>query len=453
MKLGEKLTEGPIFKKFVLFVIPVIITSFLQQMYNAADTIIVGQFAGKNALAAVGATSSVSALIITLFMGLSVGTNVVCAGFFGAENKQGLERALHTSILLGVILGIPLTLVGWFGAKQFLTFTDTPADVIDDAALYMKLFFLGVPATLIYNFGSAVLRAIGETKKPLYILSVSGIANVVLNYVFVAFLDNGVVGVALGTIVSQTISALWVIVIFVRNRGEMHLCIKKLRIYKKEFSKILAIGVPSGLNGIMFSLSGVIIQTAINFFDATAIAAHSATWNYMAFSNLLVAAGEQGCISFVGQNMGAKKYDRVRKTVKIGMLSMLAASMIFSLIIVAFARPLLSVFTKESDIIECGLSQIYCAISVYFLYVPDLILGGALRGMGKSMIPTVINLVCICLLRVLWIWFVWPLRKNLEMVYYSFPVTWIVSGIAMGVAYMIERRNLVRGGNENESRS
>lgn len=442
MKLGEKLTEGPIFKKFVLFVIPVVITSFLQQMYNAADTVIVGQCVGKHALAAVGATSSVSALIITLFMGLSVGTNVVCAGFFGAENKNGLEKALHTSIFLGILLGIPLALIGWFGAKQFLTYTGTPAEVIDDAALYMKLFFLGVPASLIYNFGSAVLRAIGETKKPLYILSVAGVANVVLNYVFVAILNHGVVGVALGTIVSQVISAVWVIVIFVKNRDELHLSLKKLRIYRKELLKILSIGIPSGLNGIMFSLSGVIIQTAINSFKATAIAAHSATWNYMAFSNLLVAAGEQGCISFVGQNMGARKYDRVRKTVKIGMLSTLTASVVFSLAIVVFARPLIGIFTKEADIIECGMKQIYCAISVYFLYVPDLILGGALRGMGKSMIPTVINLVGICLLRVVWILFIFPLWQTLEMVYFSFPVTWIASGIAMGVAYLIEIKKL-----------
>jgi len=451
MKLGEKLTEGPIFKKFVLFVIPVIITSFLQQMYNAVDAVVVGHFANKDALAAVGATSSVSALIITLFMGLSVGTNVVCAGFFGADNKQALSKALHTSIFMGIVIGIPLMLVGWFGAEYFLTLTGTPKEVLEQASLYMKIYFLGIPASLVYNFGSAVLRAIGDTKRPLYILSVSGVANVLLNIICVAGLGLGVVGVAIGTIAAQIISAFWVVVIFVKNQDSLHLSLKKLRIYKKEFLRILAIGIPSGLNGIMFSLSGVIIQTAINSFGATTIAAHSVTWNYMAFSNLLIAAGEQGCVSFVGQNMGAKKYDRVKKIVKTALSSMMIASVIFSLIIMVFAKPLLGIFTADSGVAQQGMYQIKYAISVYFLYVPGLILGAVLRGMGKSIIPTAINLVFICLLRVVWIWFIWPMLPNLEMVYISFPVTWITSGIAMIIAYYIERRKL--GGHANESRS
>lgn len=445
MKLGEKLTEGPIFKKFVLFVIPVIITSFLQQMYNAVDAVVVGHFANKDALAAVGATSSVSALIITLFMGLSVGTNVVCAGFFGADNKQALSRAMHTSVFMGVVIGIPLMMVGWFGAKHFLSMTGTPKEVLDQAALYMKIYFLGIPASLVYNFGSAVLRAIGDTKKPLYILSVSGIANVVLNLICVAGFSMGVVGVALGTIVAQFISAIWVVVIFAKNTDALHLSIRKLRIYKKEFLRILAIGIPAGLNGIMFSLSGVITQTAINSFGATTIAAHSVTWNYMAFSNLLVAAGEQGCVSFVGQNMGAKKYDRVKKIVKTALVSMTIASVVFSLIIFVFSKPLLGIFTTDPGVAKQGMYQINYAINVYFLYVPGLILGAVLRGMGKSMIPTIINLVFICLLRVVWIWFVWPIAPSLEMVYISFPVTWVASGIAMIIAYYIVRKRTLNG--------
>ncbi len=444
MKLGEKLTEGPIFKKFVLFVIPVIITSFLQQMYNAVDAVVVGHFADKNALAAVGSTSSISALIITLFMGMSVGTNVVCAGFFGADNKQALENTLHTSILLGIIFGIPLLLVGWLGAEYFLTLTGTPTEVLDQAALYMKIYFLGIPASLIYNFGSAALRAVGDTKRPLYILSVSGIANVVVNIICVAFLNMGVVGVALGTIVAQIISAVWVVCIFMKSDGPLHFEFKKLRVYKKEFLRIISIGIPAGLNGIMFSLSGVIIQKAINSFGETTIAAHSVAWNYMAFSNLLVAAGEQGVVSFVGQNMGARKFDRVRKTVKIALGTMTVASIIFSLIIVVFAKPLMGFFTPDAGVVRCGLYQIKYSISVYFLYVPALIFGAALRGMGKSIVPTVINLICICLFRVLWIWFVWGMNKSsLALVYYSFPFTWVTSGLAMAVAYYIEKKRVL----------
>lgn len=453
MKLGEKLTEGPIFKKFVLFVIPVVITGFLQQLYNAADTVVVGQLAGDTALAAVGATSSLSALIITLFMGLSVGTNVVCAAFFGAENRDGLSKAIHASVLLGVVLGIPLTLVGWFGAEYFLTLTGTPKDVIGQAALYMKIYFLGVPFALVYNFGAAALRAMGDTKRPLCILTVAGVANVALNIVCVAAFRLGVVGVAIGTIVSQLVSAVWVILVFAGNKNGIRLQLSKLRLYKKELLRILAIGIPSGLNGIMFSLSGVIIQTAINSFGKVTIAAHSVAWNYMAFSSLLIAAGEQGVVSFVGQNMGAKRYDRVKRTVWVALITMTAASVLFSVFIVLFAKPLLGIFTDDAGVAERGIVQLNCAMGFYFLYVPDLILGGALRGMGRSMIPTIINLVFICLLRMVWIWFVWPLCPSLEMVYYSFPFTWIISGIVMAAAFLIEGKRMFFGGETDESRS
>ena len=440
MKLGERLTEGPIFKKFVFFVVPVIISGFLQQLYHAADTVVVGWFAGDTALAAVGATSSLSALIITLFMGLSVGTNVVCAAFFGAEDYDGLSRAIHTSFFLGIVLGIPLTLVGWFGAPYFLTLTGTPQDVIGKAALYMKVYFLGVPFALIYNFGAAVFRAMGDTKRPLYILTVSGIVNVFLNILCVAIFKMGVVGVALGTIVSQLVSAIWVIFVLAGKNNKVRLRFSKLKLYKKEFFRIVAIGIPSGLNGIMFSLSGVITQTAINSFGKVTIAAHSVAWSYMAFSNLLIAAGEQGVISFVGQNMGAKKYDRVKRSVWVALLTMTIASILFSAVIVLFAEPLMGIFTNDSGVAKRGVVQVYCATAFYFLYAPDLILGGALRGMGKSMVPTTINLVCICFLRIMWIWFVWPICPVLEMVYYSYPFTWIMSGIAMTVAYLLVRR-------------
>lgn len=444
MKLGTNLTEGPILKKFVLFVIPLIFTGFLQQIYNAADTVVVGRFASEAALAEVGATSSMSALIITLFMGLAVGTNVVCASFFGAENKKGLERALHTSILLAIVIGIPLMLVGGFGAKFFLGLTGTPDDIIDGAALYMKLYFLGVPASLIFNFGSAVIRAMGNTKKPFYILAVSGIVNVVLNLICVIAFKLGVVGVAIGTVVAQIVSAVWVILIFTRKNAEVRLSLSRLRIYKKEFLKILAIGIPSGINGILFSLSNVFVQSAINSFGKTTVAGHSVAWNYMAFCSLLVSAHEQGTVSFVGQNMGALKYDRVKSVIKKAMLICSVATVLFSLFVVWQARPLLGIFTPDPGVVEAGLAQIYIAISVYILYVPNQIIGGALRGMGKSVLPTAINILGICGLRVAWIAWVWPFNPTLEMVYYSYGASWLLSGIAMIIAYMAVGRKKIK---------
>ncbi|MBE7032243.1 MAG: MATE family efflux transporter [Ruminococcaceae bacterium] len=442
MKLGTNLTEGPILKKFVLFVIPLIFTGFLQQLYNAADTVVVGRFASETALAEVGATSSMSALIITLFMGLAVGTNVVCASFFGAENKEGLERALHTSILLAIIIGIPLVLVGWFGAESFLELIGTPDDIIDGAALYMKLYFLGVPANLVFNFGAAVIRAMGNTKKPFYILAVSGIVNVILNLICVIVFKLGVVGVAIGTVAAQIISALWVIAIFTSKDAELKLRFSKLRIYKKEFLKILAIGVPSGVNGILFSLSNVFVQSAINSFGKITVAAHSVAWNYMAFSNLLVSASEQGTVSFVGQNMGAKKYDRVKSVIKKALTVSCITTILFSAFIVWQSRGLLGIFTTDNRVVEAGLIQLYIAISVYVLYVPDMIIGGALRGMGKSVLPTAINILGICGLRVAWIAWIWPLNPTLEMVYYSYGASWLISGIAMTMAYLFVRRKI-----------
>ncbi len=444
MKLGTNLTEGPILKKFILFVIPLIFSGFLQQLYSVADAVIVGHFASETALAEVGATSSMFALIITLFTGLAVGTNVVCASFFGADDKEGLERALHTSVLLAIFIGIPLMLVGWFGSRFFLSLTGTPDDIIDGATLYMQLHFLGVPASLLFNYGSAVIRAMGNTKKPFYILAVSGLINVGLNLICVIVFKLGVVGVAISTVASQIISAIRIILVFTRKDAELKLRLSKLRIYKREFLKILAIGIPSGVNGILFSLSNVFVQSAINSFGKTTVAAHSVAWNYMAFCSLLVSAHEQGTVSFVGQNMGALKYNRVKSVIKKAMLICSSATILFSLFVVWQARPLLGIFTPDPGVVETGLAQIYIAISVYVLYVPNQIIGGALRGMGKSVLPTAINILGICGLRVVWIAWLWPLNPTLEMIYYSYGASWVISGVAMIIAYMAVGRKKIR---------
>ncbi len=277
----------------------------------------------------------------------------------------------------------------------------------------------------------------GNTKKPFYILAVSGIVNVVLNLICVIVFKLGVAGVAIGTVVSQMVSAVWVVLIFARKSAEVRLSLLKLRIYKREFLKILAIGIPSGINGILFSLSNVFVQSAINSFGKTTVAGHSVAWNYMAFCSLLVSAHTQGTVSFVGQNMGARKYDRVKSVIKKAMLFCSVATILFCLFVVWQARTLLGVFTPDPGVVEAGLVQIYIAISVYVFYVPNEIIGGALRGMGKSVLPTAINILGICGLRVVWIAWLWPLNPTLEMIYYSYGVSWIVSGIAMFVAYML----------------
>lgn len=445
MTTENRITSGPVLKPFLSFIIPIILTGFLQQLYNSADTMVVGKFApnGDTALAAVGSTSSLCALIVTFFVNLSIGTNVICAKQCGANDREGLERCLHTSVLMGVVLGVPLMLTGIFGAKYFLTLMGTPENVIGKAALYMRLYFLGAPANLIYCFASAALRAMGDTKRPLYILTISGLANIVLNIICVVGFGLGVSGVAIGTIASQIISAIMILYIFKKGKNGVHFSFSKLKIYKKEFVQILSIGIPAGINGILFSLSNVFIQSAINSFGKTTMAAHSVAWNYMCFSFHIVTAGEQGVVCFVSQNIGAQKHRRISKIVKSALAITSLITVIFTLFVVIFAKPLLGIFTTESEIVSRATIQVYTAISMYVLYVPGVILSGALRGMGKSILPTAINIIGICVVRVGWITFIWPLLPNLEMVYYSFPVTWIASAIPMFIAYFIVKRKVV----------
>ncbi len=442
MKFGTDLTTGSIFKKYIFFVLPIIASSFLQQLYNAADTMVVGKFAGDTALAAVGSTSHLTNLILNLFIGLSVGINVVCSKYYGAENKGGLKRAIHTSILMGLIVGVPLAFVGWFGSAYFLGLMGTPVDVIDQAALYMRVFFLGVPAALTYNFGAAILRAAGDTKRPLYILSFAGIVNVVLNLVCVIVFKLGVVGVALGTIVSQAISAVAIIILLKKNDDEFKLKLSKLTIYKKELKNIISIGVPSGLSGVMFSLSNVIIQSSVNFFGKNAVAANAAASNVEVFGFLLLSAAEQAVISFVGQNMGAKKFDRVDASVKNSLIFAGVSTVSFAVVVLVFGGFLLGLFTDGHEVIKIGLMKLTILMSSYFLYVPGQVLGGALKGLGKAVSPTVINAVFVCLLRVVWVFTIFPLRRELSTVYFSYPVSWSVTSIATIIVYIRVRKKV-----------
>lgn len=444
MKFGIDLTTGSIFKKYIFFVIPIIASSFLQQLYNVADTVVVGKFAGDTALAAVGSTAHLTNLILNLFIGLSVGINVVCSRYYGAENKEGLRRAIHTSILLGLIVGLPLALVGWFCSGYFLGLMGTPHDVIYHATMYMKVFFLGVPAALIYNFGSAILRSAGDTKRPLYILAFAGIVNVALNLVCVIVFKLGVVGVALGTIVSQAISAVAIVFLLRKNEDEFRLRLSKLTIYKRELKNIVSIGVPSGLNGVLFSLSNVIIQSSVNFFGKNAVAGNAVAGNVEIFGFILLSAAEQAVISFVGQNIGAKKLERVDASVRTSLIFGFITTSIFAVVILTTGKFLLGMFTDGPEVIKVGLMKLTILMGSYIVYSPGQILSGALRGLGKAVSPAVINAVCICLVRVIWIFTVFPLRKELSTIYFSYPLSWGLSSIVTVIVYIMARKKVFK---------
>jgi len=444
MKLGVDLTEGPILKKFIMFAIPVLLTSLMQQLYNAADIMIVGNFADSDALAAVGSTSALTNLIVNIFIGFAIGSNVLCARCFGAHNSQALSRAVHTSFLLAMILGIPLALIGWFASETFLGVMGTPPEVIGKAALYMKIFFLGSPASLVYNYGAAMLRAVGDTKRPLYILAATGIINVIINIVCVVGFGMDVVGVALGTIAAQYVSAVVIMIIYVKTGSEIKLSFGKLKLHKNELRQIAVIGLPAGISSAMFSFSNVLLQSAVNSFGPTVMAANSVACNYSNFAYILVAAGEQACTSFVGQNMGAKKYDRIGRVVVIAHLVTGAAMIVYSIVMGVGADFFLRLFTSDQAVIDNGLKYMYVVIIPYVLIMPSVVLGGALRGMGHSMAQTVINLLFICLVRVLWVTYILPLNNVYEMVFVSYPVSWTCAAIASVVVYLVAKRNLVK---------
>ena len=440
MKAGVDLTEGPILKKFLLFAFPVLLTSLMQQLYNATDIMIIGKFAQSDALAAVGSTSALTNLIVNIFVGFAVGGNVVCAKCYGARNIPAFSRAVHTSFFLAIILGIPLALVGWFASNMFLGVMGTPDDVIGKASLYMKIYFLGAPASLIYNYGAAILRSVGDTKRPLYILGISGIVNVIINFVCVVFFGMDVVGVALGTIVAQYASAVAILIIFLKSDSEIKLSFRNLKLHKIELKQITLVGFPAGINGAMFSLSNVILQSAINSFGQIVMAANSVASNYANFAYILVAAGEQACISFVGQNMGAKKYERIGKIVNVALWVTGVAVVIYSAVIALDGRFFLGLFTNDSAVIDYGLIYLYVVIIPYVLIMPSVVLGGALRGMGYAMTQTVISLVFICLVRIMWVSFILPINNTYEMVFVSYPVTWVLAAVATWVAYMIAKK-------------
>lgn len=444
MKAGIDLTEGPILKKMLLFAIPVLFTNLLQQLYNTADSIIVGNFAGTDALAAVGSTAALTNLIVNLFVGFAAGSNVVCARCYGAKDSSSLSRTVHTSFLMAIILGIPLAVLGWVTSENFLGLMGTPDDVIDKAALYMKIYFLGAPAALIFNYGAAMLRAIGDTKRPLYILAASGIINVLLNMLCVIGFHMDVVGVALGTIASQYASAVAVLAIFLRTSSELKLKFKKLKIHLQELKQIALVGIPSGINGCMFSLSNVILQSAVNSFGSTVMAANSVACNYSNFAYILVNAGEQACVSFVSQNMGARKFKRIGRIVMTSMLITCAVELVYSAIICLGGDFFLGLFTKDSAVIEKAWSYLYVVIAPYVLIIPSMIYGSALRGMGQAILQTIISLVFICFSRVLWVAYVMPFNNVYEMVFVSYPVSWILAGVATAVVFYISKHKLVK---------
>lgn len=429
------LTEGPVLRKLLIFVFPLILTNMLQQFYNAADVIVVGKFAGSTALAAVGSTGSITTLLLNLFNGLAVAANVICANLYGARKRDALSRCMHTSVLLAFVGGLVLTGIGVVFAKPFLALMNSPENVIDLAALYMRIYFCGVPASLVYNFGAGILRAHGDTKRPMYILSATGVVNVVLNLVFVIPLKMSVAGVALATVIAQVLSAVAVLVILFNPKGEYQLQLKQLRFHGPELKKLVSIGIPCGFNGIIFSISNVILQSTINTFGDIVVAGASAAGSVNSFVYVFIASYYTACVSFAGQNFGAKKYRRIDMLLGRSMVCcvlMIAASSALETI---FSDFLLGLYTNDPAVVQAGKPIMEMICWSYAIYAIPEVCIGCLRGMGESAGPTLLNAFCICGLRFLWIFVIFPLNPTIPMLYLCYPVSYAVCSAAQYIYY------------------
>ena len=436
--------SGSILGKMLLFALPLMFSSILQLLFNAADVIVVGKFAGDNSLAAVGSTGSLVNLLTTLFMGLSVGANVLVSRYYGAKQERDVHRTVHTAMLTSVLSGVLLAVVGVFAARQLLEWMDSPEDVIGLASLYLRIYFLGMPAMMVYNFGSAILRAIGDTKRPLYYLSLAGVINVVLNMVFVIVFHMDVAGVALATIISQYISATLVVRCMIKETGAVHLDLKSLYIDRFIFVMILQIGLPASLQGIMFSLSNVIIQSSINSFGSTVLAGNSAAGNIEGFVYVAMNAFAQASISFVSQNVGAGKYNRINRITVVSCLCALVAGVVTGGLAVIFGEHLLLLYTSSPEVVQAGMNRLTIVAALYALCGVMDTMVGVLRGLGYSIVPMIVSLIGACGLRLFWIFTFFRLDAfhTPRSLYLTYPVSWILTGGTHIICFLIIRRKM-----------
>ncbi len=419
--------NGPLFGKIVLYTLPLIAAGILQLLFNTADMVVVGRYAGSNALGAVGATASLINLLINVFMGLSVGANVAIAHYYGAGRFEELSRSLHTAISLSIICGFILLVIGQLFSEPMLILMGTPKDILPLSVSYMKIYFCGMPVMLLYNFGAAILRAVGDTKRPLYYLSLAGVINVILNLIFVIRFSMGVRGVAWATNISQAVSAILIIRCLIKNEGPCRLSLSKLCLDKKETSRIAKVGLPAGFQGAIFSISNVLIQSSVNSFGAIAVAGNTATCNLEGFVYNSMNSFHHTAISFTGQNMGAKNMKRVQRVLVICLLCVTATGLGMGLLGFAFGSELLGIYSTDPAVIAFGLRRMAIIFPTYFLCGVMDVMVGSLRGMGFSIMPMTVSLLGACVFRIIWIMTVFAINHTPEFLYVSYPISWFIT--------------------------
>lgn len=441
-KHGIDMTTGAILPKILKFTLPLMLSSVLQLLFNAADIIVVGNFASDNSLAAVGSTSALVNLMTNLFLGLSTGANVLSAHYMGAGDENRVSKTVHTSITLSIISGLIMTAAGVLFADKLLALMDTPDEVIGLSTLYLRIYFTGMIAMMIYNFGSSLLRSKGDTKRPLYYLAFAGVINVVLNMIFVIIFKMDVAGVALATVISQCISAFLVVRCLMKETDGFRLILKNLGIDKHIAVKILRIGIPAGFQGVVFSLSNVVIQSSINGFGPIVMAANSAAASIEGFVWVSMNAFSQAAISFVSQNIGAGKYSRINKIAFTACACAAFTGFVFGNLAYIFGEPLLGIYDPRPEIIPSGLTRMSLVCGLYFLCGLMDCCTGAIRGMGFAVAPTIVSMLGACGLRLLWIGTIFqiPEYHTEFMLFLSYPLSWGITFIAHFICFVIMRR-------------
>ena len=436
--------HGPLLGKILLFTLPLMASSILQLLFNAADIIVVGRYAGSDALAAVGSTGALINLLTNMFIGFSVGANVLVARYYGAGKPDEVSETVHTSVMLSIIGGILLAAIGIIFASPLLELMGTPENVLPLAALYVRIYFAGMPVILLYNYGSAILRAIGDTKRPLYYLAVAGALNIILNLILVIVFEMSVAGVALATILSQTLSAILVIRCLMHTEGGCHLDLHQLKIHSHKLWKILQLGLPAGLQGSIFSLSNVLIQSSVNSFGAIAMAGNSAAANIEGFTYVAMNSFYQAAITFVSQNMGAMEFKRIRKIAWQCLACVTVTGALLGNLSFFFGHQLLGIYSDEAEVIRYGIYRLEVIGTTYFLCGIMDVCVGCLRGIGYSFLPMVVSLLGACGFRILWIFTVFKGHHDLHTLYISYPISWAITASVHMICFLILYRRMVK---------
>ena len=429
-------TQGVIWKQLLAFFFPLLLGTFFQQLYNTVDTVVVGRFVGTTALAAVGSTSVIANLTVGIFTGLSSGAVVAIAQRYGARMDMEVYRSVHTAMLLSVVVGAFFTVVGYLLTPWALRAMDTTEEALPGAILYLRIYFLGMIPNVIYNMGTGVLRAVGDSKRPLFFLIAASLCNIVLDLVLVLVFHMWVLGVAIATVFSQVLSAVLVVLSLTAAAGETyHLSLRQLAFHAQPLKSIMVIGVPTALQSVMYSFSNIVIQASINSFGTDAVAAWTAYGKMDVLFWMTLTAMSQALTTFTGQNYGAGKYDRLRQGVRVSTAMTAGFTLVISIAMVLLARPILLIFTSDPDVLEIGVTMVQFLAPCYITYILVELLPGAIRGAGKSMVPMLISVFGVCALRLLWLFTAVPAHHTIETVEMSYPITWVITSLSLLIYY------------------